>query len=158
MPQGLFSRHEHRGLRDFSLHLLVLNGFLAVLGSLSAHRALLHCPQTGTCLQPVPHTGLWDNAFIVFQVEQHSALILFWCLIRPFTDPLFNQMGISGCLLGDVCAGTYPCLEFLCHSTHFFLLYSFLKSRSNPRSVPYIYRNQGMVLTFRCQVLKIKYL
>lgn len=71
------SRHEHRRLRDFSLHLFVLNGFLPVLGSLSAHRALLHRPQTGTCLQPVPHTGLWDNAFIVFQVEQHSAFVLF---------------------------------------------------------------------------------
>lgn len=125
MPQGLFSRHEHRGLRDFSLHLFVLNGFLPVLGSLSAHRALLHRPQTGTCLQTCPpYTSMGQ---CIYCISSGAAQCICFVLMSGMTlhRPLFNQMGISGSLLGDVCAGTYPCVEFLCHSMQFFLLQFF---------------------------------
>lgn len=148
MPQGLFSRHEHKGLRDFSLHLFVLNGFLPVLGSLSAHRALLHRPQTGTCLQPVPNTGLWDNAFIVFQVEQHSAFVLFWCLVWLFTNLYSTRWAFRVVCFRRLCRhismSRVPVPQ---HTLFFFFGAILLKNRSNPRSVPYIYRNQGMVLT-----------
>lgn len=55
-----------------------------------------------------------------------------------------------------LCRHISMCRVLVPQHTLFFAVI-FLKNRSNPRSVPYIYRNQGMVLTIRCQVSKIKY-
>lgn len=148
MPQGLFSRHKHKGLRDFSLHLFVLNGFLPVLDSLSAHRALLHCPQTGTCLQPVPQYSSVGQC--IYCISSGAAQCIGFVLMSGMTlhKPLFNQMGISGCLL-EMSVQAHIHVQSSCATAHtfFFLAVIHLKNRSNPRSVPYMYRNQGIVLT-----------